>query len=278
MTKTRGILTAILIVLVISAVAAQIVLNLGGGAKAIKGATGVPYAVYLNNEEPISGFQMEISYPSYLTYQGINIGEEMPNMTFVINDDTAGLLRIVAVAENGIALGENKIFDIIFDVDENAVAGNYSINSSNEIFADINTTIISTEVIDGIFEIVKPYNITFLPPISTEENFTLQEGATLPLKFNVDRDELFTADNSVLVRIYNLSLGIDRTYNASGEGDNYIKINSTAEHYIINIHTNALEMPEGFYDIDVSFNNFQKAGIGFELVNKSQGIGKGKKK
>jgi hypothetical protein len=141
---------------------------------------------------------------------------------------------------------------------------------------NISTTIISIETSNGSFTIVEPYNFTFLPPISLFENFTLQEGATLPLKFKAANETGFVIDNSVKVRIFNESLGIDKTYNASGEGDGFIKINETEEQYHLNIHTNQLEMPLGDYEIIVSFNNFQQQEIIFELIQNDKG--KGKKK
>ena len=106
----------------------------------------------------------------------------------------------------------------------------------------------------------------------------MQENATLPLKFNITNENGFVVDESVLVRVYNLSLEIDHTYNASGVGDNYINIDNSAGHYLVNIHTNQLNMSDGIYNIDVSFDNYQIEIIGFELIDKSQGIGKGKQR
>jgi len=266
-----------LIILMISLVVAQGIAVLAGEhRKAISGALEVPYRIYLNNSEPVAGFQLEVAYPSYLTYKGIEFG--VFNLTIVENNGTDGLLRIAVLAGEGIVLEENSLFDIVFDVKESALAGNYSVNFSDAVFADINATIISLEIINGSFEIVAPYNFTFLPPISTEENFTLQEGATLPLKFNVFLNGSFVSDYSVLIRIFNQSLGIDYIYNASEEGDDYVNIDLTEEHYLVNVHTGQLNMIEGRYEVAVSFDNFQESGIFFDLVNKSQGIGKGKKK
>jgi hypothetical protein len=279
MATIKSLSILILVILMASLVIAQMITTLtGSNVRAIKGATEVPYAIYLNNTEKIAGFQLEISYPSYLIYKRIELGNQMQNATIIINNETTGLLQIASIVENEISPDNDNLFDVIFDISQEAQTGNYTINFPNTILADINTTIISLNIINGSFEIVNLYNVTFLPPISLKENFTLQEGVTLPLKFSVFQDNIFVSDSSVLVRIYNQSLSTDHTYNASGIGNDYIRINSTEEHYITNINTGNLQMPEGIYTIEISFSNFQKKETDFILINKNQGIGKGKNK
>jgi hypothetical protein len=269
-----------IVLLTILSIQAIIILN-GASVKVIKGASDLSYPIYLNNTEPIVGFQVIINYSTdFLIIKDILATSRLPNATIVFNDEPP-IVKISVLVNNEtdkILQGNGAILNIIFDINESAVPNNYTINFSDIILVDINTTIFSTEISDGNFEITEPYNITFLPPISLFENFTLQEGATLPLKFNVTENNNFVSDNSVLVRIYNQTLGIDYTYNASGQGDDYIRINETSGFYIVNVHTEQLNMPEGLYDIEVSFDNSQKEYIGFELVDKSQGIGKGKNK
>jgi hypothetical protein len=268
-------------ILIISSLTLILALTMTGDSiEVIKGAQGIPYPIYLNNNESVVGFQVEINYStSYLTLTDVEATSRLPDATIVYNDNYSPLIKIAVLinnASNKILPGEDAILNLIFNVDESAVPGDYPLNLSNIIISNITATSLPTEAISGILTIVEPYNITFLPPISTEENFTLQDGATLPFKFEVRNETDFVVDNSVKVRIFNESLGIDKTYNTSGEGDGYIKINETEEHYIVNIHTNQLGMPLGNYDIDVSFNNFQKKSIGFELIQASKG--KGKKK
>ena len=261
--------------LLLGFVVAQNVMT-NGDVTAIKGAEGVPFPIFLNNNESVAGFQVEIDYPSYLSFESLVETSRMSNATIVINNETSGLLKIVVLDGTGIESGNGEVFNLIFDVDGSAVTSSYDVDSSEIVVANIETTVLSTEINNGTFTIVEPYNFTFLPPISLFENFTLQNGATLPLKFKIENVTSFVPDDSVKVRIFNLSLGIDKTYNASGEGEDFIRINGTEEQYIVNIHTNQLEMPLGIYDIVVSFGNFQEDTIGFELIQNGKGKGKQK--
>jgi len=248
----------------------------GGTVEAIKGATSVSYPIYLNNNDTVAGFQIDINYPAYLIYQGIEKTSRIPSSTIVVNNETDGFLSIAVLIENEISSGEGEAFNLIFNVEESAPVGSYAIDLSDFVSANINVNVLEVNVVDGNFEIVEPYDFIFLPPISNFENFTLQDGATLPLKFNVTNEDGFIVDDSVLVRIYNLSLGIDKTYNSSGEGDDYIRIDESKELYITNIHTGELEMPLGEYNIDVIFDNYQIEIIGFELIQNGKGKGKQK--
>jgi len=251
----------------------------GDHIKAIKGSQDVSYPIYLNNNESVVGFQVEVNYStSYLTLTNIEATSRLPDATIVYNDNSP-LVKISVLVNNAsskILPEEKAVLNLIFNVDEAAVPGDYTLNLSDIVVSNIQTISIPTQTIDGIFTIVEPYNVTFLPPISLGENFTLQDGATLPFKFDVKDNSGFIIDNSVLVRIYNSSLGIDKTYNISGKGSDYIKINATEEQYHVNIHTNQLGMLPGGYNIEVIFSNFQKERIAFELIQ--NGKGKGKKK
>ena len=271
----RSYLFLFLGLLLLGFVVAQTVMT-NGDVRAIKGAEGVPFPVYLNNNESVAGFQVEIDYPSYLSFESLVETSRMSNATIVINNETSGLLKIAVLDGAGIESGNGEVFNLIFNVDESAVTGNYDVDSSEIVVANIETTVLSTEIDNGTFTIVEPYNFTFLPPVSLFENFSLQDGATLPLKFKIENVTSFVLDDSVQVRIFNLSLGIDKTYNSSGEGNDFIRINETEEQYIVNIHTGQLEMPLGIYDIVVSFDNFQEDTIGFELIQNGKGKGKQK--
>ncbi len=99
------------------------------------------------------------------------------------------------------------------------------------------------------------YNITFLPPITTMEQFNLTNGRTLPIKFTSQDNDTgdFIYDDTVNVTIKN-STGHLITYFTYGTGTDSVRINTIEEHYIVNFHTRnyALNLGET-YAIIVTF-------------------------
>jgi len=276
-----------------------------GDVTAMPSDVNISIPIYLNNNNSVAGLQYELSYVTFLTYKGYELTSRTQNTTIVINDGISGLLKIAALSLEEIDAGEGSILNLIFDVDSSATSGDYLINVSNLIIGDINAQSLNSSNIDGVLTIIVDTDEdgildpddacptvygcsaydgcsfglkSWLPPIINQEEFDLQEGATLPFKFNVTNcSDYFYEDSGVKVRVYNESLGIDKEYNASGTDDDFIRINSTEKLYITNIHTNELEMPLGDYDITTTFSNNLIKTIVFELVEKGeQGKGKGK--
>jgi len=104
-------------------------------------------------------------------------------------------------------------------------------------------------------EMINTYNITFLPPITTMDQFNLTDGSTLPIRFTV-RDSItneFIYDDTVNVTITN-STGHLITYFTNGTGTGSVRINSEEEQYIANFHTKdyAINIRE-IYSVTVTF-------------------------
>jgi len=271
---TKRIMYLLLLLLAISSVFALVTM-IGGSVKAIPGANNVVFPVNMNNDEEVSGFQVDINYSTAdLVLVGIEPTSRLSDVTIIYNNELP-IVRIVVLVNdesNKISPGTGAVLNLIFNVDENAQIGDYGVDLKELIVANISAVSLDVSDNDGLFQIVKSYSFKFLPPISLNENFTLQEGATLPLRFNVSDGVNFISDESVSVRIYNLSLGIDLTFTYPEN----ITIDEEDEFYITQIHTSLLDMPEGSYNVDVSFDNHQSEKIGFELINKSNGLAKGK--
>ena len=83
------------------------------------------------------------------------------------------------------------------------------------------------------------YNISFLPPITTMDQFNFQVGSTLPIKLSainsITND--FIYDDTVNVTITN-STGHVITYFTNGTGTNSVRINSIYEQYAVDFNTN----------------------------------------
>jgi hypothetical protein len=99
------------------------------------------------------------------------------------------------------------------------------------------------------------YNITFLPPITTMDQFSLTDGSTLPIKFtarNSTTDE-FIYDDTVNVTITNSTGSAIANFNIT----NGVQIDSNLEHYSVDFNT--MDYPEltigETYSIQVTFGD-----------------------
>ena len=76
-----------LIVFFLTIVIAQTVMTMSGGSvKAVRGVENVPYPVFLENDEFVAGFQVEISYTPFLLYNGIEPTSRMSDAVIVVNN------------------------------------------------------------------------------------------------------------------------------------------------------------------------------------------------
>ena len=265
------IAVAILSVIVL----AQAVITVHAGNKnATSGAQNVYFPLSLDNNESVAGIQAEVNYnTTYLILKSLEPTSRMQGAAIVFNNQPPAV-RIAALANTTIGPGSGAVLNMVFDVNSSAVSGNYTVSLFDVVVSDIEAVSLGAGTQTGVFGIADPYNITFLPPISLEENFTLQNGTTLPFKFNVTSPSGFVHDESVTVTIFNVSLGFSHTY-VFGNSSEFVRIND-GEHYIVNVHTQNLGMQLGFYTIRSEFGTGQSKEILFELIYQSTGRGKKK--
>lgn len=301
LTKTIFISLFLIMAVSILSYAIQNVTIETGNFTEFSNRTNISIPVSLNNNESVVGFEFSLNHTNYLIFKGINATSRMPNAIIEAFDEN-GFLKMAALIENGISAGNEPIMSLIFDVNSSAIAGDYPLNITNAITVDIGTQQYLTSPMQGIFTILIDSDNdgidnsndfcpeTFgclnysgcsfglnewLPPINNLTEFDLQQGATLPLKFSATNcSGAFYEDNDILVKVINTTLAINRDYNASGTGNDYINI--TNHHYSTNIDTNALSMPLGTYDIYAMFSNNLTSIFGFELVQQGPANGKGK--
>ena len=140
----------------------------------------------------------------------------------------------------------------------NAISEVSSTNPEYKIEIDYDGDgIIDELIMPDIIDIVGAYfyNITFLPPITTMDQYNLKDGSTLPIKFtakNSTTDE-FIYDDTVNVTITN-STGHLITYFTYGTGTDSVRINSEEEQYIANFHTKDYAINIGeIYPVTVTF-------------------------
>lgn len=138
---------------------------------------------------------------------------------------------------------------------------------------------INSENVDSQLTILLPINIVLLPPITTMEEFSLTDGSTLPIKFTArDKDtNEFIYDESVKVIITD-SKNQQMTSFVYGIGTDSIRIDSTEEQYIVNLHTKDYVLNVGeTYTVTVTFGEPSLRGFKitkFTLVEGGKAKGK----
>jgi PKD repeat protein len=207
-----------------------------------------------------SGEEFELyNLPSDLEYtvEMIGTGTGKADLSFASKDIilTFNDIPITSLTKGKMYIGRTNSYILSLD------------NNNDGIIDEYITPMIDTYTENG-------YNISFLPPITTMDQFNFQDGSTLPIKFTVrnsSTDE-FTYDTTVNVTITN-STGNVIAYFTNGTGNNSVRINSIDEQYAVDFNTNDYhELIIGKpYSIQVTFGdigNLQGYAIAyFTLIN-----------
>ncbi len=121
------------------------------------------------------------------------------------------------------------------------------------------------------------YALTWLPPLSTQDVYTMQDGSTLPLKFSLlDSIDNFIADNSVKLEAYN-STGQLVAGPFNEETNPAIGIDTQSNQYHLNIQTKSLDLTPDTYTLKVSFASpflYGSSSTSFILLEGGKALGK----
>ena len=126
---------------------------------------------------------------------------------------------------------------------------------------------VNSENVDSLLMVSLPITITFLPPITTMDQYNLKDGSTLPIKFTVRNSttDEFIYDDTVNVTITN-STGHLVTYFTNGTSTDSVRINSTEEQYIANFCTKDYDLKVGeTYAVTVTFGELDSL-VGYEIT------------
>ncbi|NOR59969.1 MAG: hypothetical protein GQ469_04995 [Methanosarcinales archaeon] len=202
----------------------------------------IPNSVYVSEDETV------IIYDAIDTYryevEGTEFGTYGLDLISFNNWDTISAFNAFDIPTTP---GQNHQYDINWEMLFNSQNG-----VSIQIDSDGDGVFEQTIITGNTFYI---YNITFLPPITTMDQFNLTDGSTLPIKFTVNHHitNEFIYDDTVNVTITN-STGHLITYFTNGTGTGSVRINSEEEQYIANFHTKDYAINIGeTYSVTVTF-------------------------
>src|SRR3989344_1066826 len=173
------------------------------------GIVNVSVAISLDNDVPVAGFQFQLNHPNILIYKGIQTTSRLTNATIESNNISSASVRIAVLKQNNISAGNGTMLNIIFDVNETAASGSYSLNLSDLMLSNISALSVPSSPLQGILTITSDadsdgivdsldfcpaiagcsafsgcsYGISeWLPPITNTTEFQLEVDATLPYK------------------------------------------------------------------------------------------------
>lgn len=133
---------------------------------------------------------------------------------------------------------------------------------------------LTAEEIENSYNGVSPTgSVMWLPPI-TNSDFALQDGTTLPLKFQLfENDVLLTDMQDVSLELEGPAPFVTRAYEL-GDGADNLRWDAETCSYIVNLKTKDGEWPEGTYTATVIVGGFVYGDITFALSTE-KGVGRG---
>jgi len=229
----------------------------------------IPNSAYLSEDETVIIYNAKDTYRYEV--KGTDFGTYGLDLISFINWDTISAFSAFDIPTSP---SQNHQYDINWEMLFNSQNG-----VSIQIDSDGDGVFEQTIITGNTFYI---YNITFLPPITTMDQFNLTDGSTLPIKFTVNHHitNEFIYDDTVNVTITN-STGHLITYFTNGTGTGSVRINSEEEQYIANFHTKDYAINIGeTYSVTVTFggpDSLRGYDITyFTLIEGGKAKGKGK--
>ena len=139
-------------------------------------------------------------------------------------------------------------------------------------------THLSTFCVSGALAGTLPAVGSFRPPLTNEEDFALQYGTALPVKFDIRNPAgEFLLDEPIEAVITDASSDRIATF-VRGGGSEDIRVDPVAEQYHFNLHSKNYGLLEGtVYTIVILWNDIPIGDIDF-TVDYTRGVGRGKKK
>jgi len=134
--------------------------------------------------------------------------------------------------------------------------------------------------VSGALEGTLPVVGSFKPPLTNQEDFALQYGTTLPVKFDIRSPSgAFLPDEPVVAVITDSAVPPNKIATfVRGDGSEDIRVEPPEEHYIFNLHSKDYGLLEGpIYTIVILWNGIPIGEIGF-TVSYTKGTGRGKQK
>ncbi|MDL1976299.1 MAG: metallophosphoesterase [Deltaproteobacteria bacterium] len=216
----------------------------------------IPNSFYTNGYPPIENTEAQIELPELTVLYNINT-----DYVFKIKSFENGTFNFMIGLYDGMSVKAE--FEEVEIMNNSTALVYYKPNQLNFIMEmDSNNDGVTDYLLTPEQIIVEGNNLyetTFLPPITTMDEFSLVDGSTLPIKFTAIESNTgeFINDDTVNVTITNSECDVIASF-TYGTGTDNVRIDSTEKQYIVNFHTKdyALNLGET-YAVCVTFGEME---------------------
>jgi len=273
-------------------------IHVGSGSGEIHSEISIP--VSINNMEPFSGFQFDVTLPQDIAYVNNSVVLSSRKSDHVVSGNMIDIntLRIISYSNSNAVFSRVEGVVMSFKLKPEVSSGNYNLTISNPIISNISLGNIESDSYSGSVQInspnlvTSPSSISFgrVPITETREQtirLTNNGSAQLEISSIVKDVSLFNIDTATPISITpgsfkDIKLTYTPTSNGSIDENISIRHNGSSEQNVINVTAdvfspnylkvksiNAEPGEAAFLDIEL-YNNDEVKGIQFDVVLNSE--------
>ena len=259
-------------------------------ATKVKAGDNFTLPVVVTNDEQFAGFELRIYLPEGISFQGttratrIQAGSRLAGFTITGKDQDDKSYKILVASLEGemIATGDDALFNILLQADENATLGNSDVKLAVIRYTDTNETLHNLSDVTASVKIYKMFDVTASPSGETMgsvagagsyesgTNATLTATANTGYEFTkwsndvTDNPYVFAVNSDVTLTAMFLAITYSITYNLNGGS-----LTTDKNSFTIDTETFTLDSPtKTGYDFGGWFDNEGLTGTAVTQITK----------
>ena len=259
-------------------------------ATKVKAGDNFTLPVVVTNDEQFAGFELRIYLPEGISFQGttratrIQAGSRLAGFTITGKDQDDKSYKIIVANLEGemIATGDDALFNILLQADENATLGNSDVKLAIIRYTDTNETLHNLSDVTASVKIYKMFDVTASPSGETMgsvagagsyesgTNATLTATANTGYEFTkwsndvTDNPYVFAVNSDVTLTAMFQAITYSITYNLNGGS-----LTTDKNSFTIDTETFILDSPtKSGYDFGGWFDNEGLTGTAVTQITK----------
>ena len=154
MNKKKKFFVALMLALPVIVFALGIVSISPSNASALPGAYNVSVPIILSNNDSVAVLEFQVNHTQYLIFRGAENTTRTQNATIESNEISPTVVSVAAFVPGNISAGDGAIMNLIFDVNESATPGNYTIGMSDVLLTNVDIDNMSSTSSDSLFTVI----------------------------------------------------------------------------------------------------------------------------